>query len=73
MYWTNSLFFPIHKLMQQSFESFRPPPPLLWEWPGHSLFMQVKASEFSTSLGHEWWTPPPLYDTHVYIVHSTPF
>ena len=40
--------------------------PVIWSprtspqgWPGHSLFMQVKASEFFSPRGRsEWWTPP---------------
>ena len=45
--------------MHQSFET-------LGGWPGHSLFMRVKASEFLP----EWmaWTPPPPY-----VPHGTPF
>ena len=45
--------------------------PVIWSprtspqgWPGHSLFMQVKASEFFSPRDRsEWWTPPAPNDT----------
>ena len=53
--------------------------PVIWSprtspqgWPGHSLFMQVKASEFFSPRGRsEWWTPPAPNDTSY--PHGTPF
>ena len=42
-------------------------------WPGHSLFMQVKASEFYSPWGQsEKWTPPPPPHDMSY-KHGTPF
>ena len=52
--------------------------PVIWSprtpprgWPGNSLFMQRKATEFSPHWGQsEWWTPPPAWYAHT---HGTPF
>ena len=58
--------FPVRWLMHQSFETPASPPRA---WAGHSLFMQVKASELPGSRGKsEWWAPPPQKSDH----HETP-
>ena len=67
-YWKIDLNFVCHFFMTWKTDCCTNP--LIWSprtpprgWPGHSLFMQVKASEFFFHRGQsEWWTPPAPND-----------